>query len=181
MKKGKISLATGPMFSGKTEWLIKNLDKYKSKEILAIRYSFDNRYSTDSISSHNGLKLKAQGAKNLSDIEILVKNTNYEIIGIDEIQFFEPEISDFLSLLKRKGTTILTAGLNVDYLNTPWETTERIAKIADEVNKFTAICSVCKKKNATITKRAGRSHKRIIVGGDEIYEPRCINDFALEF
>lgn len=174
MPKGSIALATGPMYSGKTEWLIEKLSEFDDAKRLAIRFTLDNRYSIDSLASHNGKKLAAKSAGNLEDIRTLMKEqSNIEVLGIDEVQFFEPELAGFLENIKQTGIQIFTSGLNVDYLATPWETTVAIEKISDEVINVMARCNVCGKNNAVYTQRIGETTDRVAVGGTELYEARC--------
>ncbi len=180
MKKGELSFATGPMFSGKTTWLINTLSKRNKKETLVFRYFMDTRYATDSIATHDNKKMKAYPVKTGKEILSLVKNNlNVKTVGIDELQFFKPTIDKLLRLLKNNGIEIFAAGLNVDYRNKIWKTTEKVLPISDKVYKLTAICAICGKNNATITNRKERKNARIVIGGAELYESLCEKDYAL--
>ena len=179
--KGKISLITGPMFSGKTTWLINELSKKQSTELIAVKYFLEKRYAIDSISTHDGKKLKAESVKNESDIlNLLKKNPHVKSIGIDELQFFKPAISILLSELREKNINIYAAGLNVDFRNKEWETTKKVKDISDFTKTLFALCVICGKRNATISRRKGTSKERVVIGGSDIYEPVCEKDYDKE-
>lgn len=180
--RGFIDLAVGPMFSGKSTWLIETLAQYKKHNIplLAIRYTQDTRYSDNAISSHNNSHFIAENASNSQEIiNILNKYPNIQVFGIDEINFFDAQLVDVLTELKRNGVKVYAAGLDTDFLGIPWETTSKIMEQADVITKLTATCSVCHQKNATKTQRlidgvpASSNSPRILVGGKEAYTARC--------
>lgn len=178
MKKGGIELAIGPMFAGKTTWLINKLEKYKKNQKIIVRYFLDNRYSTDSIVTHDGKKADAIAVKNANDIlDAFKKTPNATILGLDELQFFEPSISELFEKLKKENVTIFISGLNFDHNHNMWEATKSTIPIADKIYNFKAICFYCGKKNATITNRKGRRDERIVIGGSEMYESLCEEDY----
>lgn len=171
---GKIFFGTGPMFSGKSAWLIQKLTESKDKKTIAIKHATDDRYNEVSITTHDGKEYKSFRARNTEEVKkILQDNPDTEVLGIDEIQFYEPELVNFLVKLRSKGLTIFVSGLNLDYLAVPWKITENLQKIADQTVLHTAICSVCKKQNALYSQRIGESDDRVAIGGIELYEPRC--------
>ncbi|MEK7092401.1 MAG: thymidine kinase [Patescibacteria group bacterium] len=181
-KKGFIHVTVGPMFSGKSSWLIQEMEDLRKNNVphLAIRFGNDNRYSTDSIASHDGTTFLAHSAKTIADIEKLLKKfPDAMALGIDEINFFPTELGILLKKLKEKGTQIYVAGLDTDFLAIPWESVTQILKHADIINRLTAICSTCKKKIATRTQRlingkpASRNSPRILIGASESYTARC--------
>lgn len=180
MKKGSIHLAKGPMFSGKTEWLIKKMQQYKDGS-LVIRYTNDTRYSEDSITSHSGLKMFAKKASDSNEVEELITNNNFFALGIDEIQFFDIRITEVLRNLKDSGVKVFAAGLDTDFMKAKWETTEQVGKYADELVHLRAICSVCKQHNALYSKRIINSEDRIMIGGNGSYEARCEEHFDVSY
>lgn len=178
MKKGKIELAIGPMFAGKTTWLIQNLEKENTENILSVHYFLDTRYSSDSLATHDGKKLKSIAVKDDTDIlKALNKNPQITTLGLDELQFFKPNIAPFLSDLKEKRLNIYTAGLNVDFTNNPWEAVQAVTLIADNVTQLKAICAVCGKRNATNTFRKSKGEEKILIGGSKLYEALCEKDY----
>ena len=172
----------GPMFSGKSEWLVNRLRMHSvaGDQILAIRFSDDNRYGKSGIISHNKTKFEAASAKSSKDIKILTDQNNFQVLAIDEVQFFDPSLIELLLELQLLGKSIYATGLDTDFTATPWETTMRIMALSDLVEKRVAVCSVCKKLNATRTQRllngkpASKKSPRVLIGGKESYTARCI-------
>lgn len=182
MNNGTIQLLIGPMFSGKSELLIKNIEEKQkaSLSVIAIRFKHDSRYSDEHIASHSGDTFPAQSASNSAHIkEILEHHHQTQVVGIDEVQFFDEGIIPIFEDLKNKGMIILTAGLDYDYQGNTWETTEELKKIADRVEHLFAVCTICHKKIATRTTRVSNSSERIVIGGEELYEPRCEEHFEI--
>lgn len=176
--KTNIILTTGPMFSGKTSWLIKELNKKNLNEVLTVKYFLDDRYDNLSLATHDGIKLNAKSAKNENDIlGFLKEKPNTKYLGIDELQFFNLSIVRFIEDLKKKDIEILTAGLNVDHNNKEWETTNALRGVADRIIELKAICAACGKKNATISNRKTRRDERVVIGGAELYESLCEKDY----
>src|SRR3989338_4035898 len=178
----KIILAVGPMFSGKSAWLIQELAAYGAtgKPFLAVRFSGDNRYSADAIASHDGTKYVAKNAKTVADIKnLLSKHGQITMLAVDEVQFFDPTLADLFGDLKTQNIKIFVTGLDTDFLAKPWETTQAVQKIADDVISLKAICSVCLQPNATRTQRliggkpAPKNSPRILIGDTETYTARC--------
>lgn len=181
---GRIEMVVGPMFSGKSEWLVGMMRKmsiaYPDK-LLAVRYTKDNRYGTKSIVSHNKTEFFASNAENVDDVKSLVDGfENIRVLGMDEIQFYDPQLVDYLLELRLKGVNIYTTGLDVDFTGKPWETTMLLMAFADSVEKRTAICTVCYTETATRTQRlenglpVSRKSQRVLIGGLEEYTARCI-------
>lgn len=182
MQKGLIEIAVGPMFSGKTSWLINKMKELKKNNIshLTVRFGDDNRYSKDAISSHDKIHFAAYSAKSAQDIRILLKKfPDIVAFGIDELQFFEKEVAGVLRELKKKNINVYAAGLDTDFLGKEWDVVTEALEDADIVNKFKAICSVCKEKIATRTQRlidglpASKNSPRLLIGGSESYTARC--------
>ena len=168
-----ITLITGPMFSGKSEYLINEyLEKSKELEILCINYIDDNRYSNEEyLSSHNGKKIKCKKVKELNDIKNIEK---YKYIIIDEGQFFK-DLFDFCLLYKKKGITIIIGILSSTYKMTLFEQFKKILLISDTIIKLKSICYKCKDA-ADYTKKISGKDCEIEIGND-IYKPCCYNCF----
>lgn len=177
MKRGSIQLAAGPMFSGKTNWLIEKIDSLDPETTLTISYSLDTRFGKEMISSHDGKSHKAIPVEKTSSIKSLVDSKNPLYLAIDEVQFFDTDIVKYLDELRDKRIDIFVAGLDFDYLKNQWINTQKIVKIADVFYSLKAICSICNKKNAIYSKRIKDLEKRVVIGGSELYEPRCENHF----
>lgn len=179
-KLGRIEVAVGPMFSGKSEWLVSKLRIHQvaKDKILAIRHALDDRYHKEDITSHNESSFKASSVKDLDELKKLIDQTpNLEVLGIDELQFFEPEIALELVDLQKKGVFIYTAGLDLDSQGKPWETTKEVMSYAQKIEKLVAVCSVCDQVNATRTQRLNKNTSdspRVLIGGKESYTARCL-------
>ncbi len=180
---GKINIAVGPMFSGKTEWLVSKLRVHQvaKDKMLAIRHALDNRYHQENITSHNKSSFDAKTAKDIEEIKKMVQEIpDLEVLVVDEIQFFEPELADLLLELQKKGVIIYGAGLDLDFAGEPWQSTMKVMALADTIEKLVAVCSICHLVNATRTQRlvsggpAPKSGSKVLIGGKESYTARCI-------
>lgn len=181
-------IITGPMFSGKTEELIRILHRSQiaGKSILVIKPRIDVR-SGNEIASRKKSEPDGGGFKKFmefpahpihteKELEALLNEYQPDVLGIDEAQFFEPWIFDaVLRLLREKANQellILAAGLDMDAWGKPFGPMPQLLAIADEVQKETAICFVCRKA-ANITQKLVDTGKTVEVGDAEIYEARC--------
>lgn len=185
---GRIELVVGPMFSGKSEWIVGKLKAHEiaNNYILAIRYLRDDRYSKNSISTHNGSQFLAKSAKTVADIAKLIEeNSNLQVLAVDEIQFFNPSLAELLLKLQKRGVQIYVSGLDLDFLGKPWETTSQVFAIADSVEKKLAVCSICKKINATRSQRlingkpASKKSPRVLIDGTDSYSARCLAHYQI--
>ena len=186
--KGKVEIAIGPMYSGKTEELIRrvvrrNIAKQRG---MIFKISSDTRSKDDNVISRAGTSLKATTIDRASGaIEYLSDNLNY--VAFDEAQFFDGELVDVVNSFVDSGTDVIVAGLNLDFRGEPFDNVMKIVAIADEVVLLKAVCVVCG-KDATRTQRlilkdgkwvpASLSDPVFKVEGEDVqvrYEPRCKN------
>lgn len=171
----------GPMFAGKTTELIRRVERQiiAGRTAVIFKPALDSRYDASSVASHNGLRLKAFVVPNDEDgVRIIEREgAKYDVVAVDEIQFFPPSLAEVLDRLAY-GRLVVAAGLNLDYKGEPFETTMRAMAYADKVVSLTAVCKVCGRP-ATRTQRliggkpAPADGPRILVGGAEAYEARC--------
>ena len=168
---GWIKVYTGPMFSRKTEELIVELHRYMlaKKSVILFKHQIDIRYG-EGVVSHDGKKMDAINVKNSG--EILRLGKGYDVVGIDESQFFDQGIVSVAQTLADSGSRVLIAGLDKNYLGEPFGPMPQLLAIADEVIKLTAVCTVCGNP-ATFTVRKVKNEKEVLIGGMETYEPRC--------
>jgi len=181
-KYGIIELATGPMFSGKSEWLVSRLRTHQvaQRKILAVRYAPDVRYSKTGIASLTGATFDAHTVSNLKDVEkLLSTHKSLNVFAIDEVQFYNPKLSDILLKLQKKGVHIYASGLDLDYRGVAWETTLQVAAVANVVHKLVAVCTLCHDINATRTQRLSKGKSRVAVGSTDTYTARCLAHFEL--
>lgn len=172
----KLVVNCGGMFSGKTSALLQQGERYlrkKAGKVLYVKPANDKRFSESEIVTHNGIKVEAVV---MPTYGLSYTVGDYDIILIDEVQFFEEGIVEDIKALLRKGKTVHVAGLDMDYKGEPFEITTYLMGIADEVNKFRAVCEECG-NDATFSARIIDCKERIDVGGAESYSPRCRSCF----
>lgn len=188
---GWLEIILGPMFSGKSEELLKKLEwyQYRGEQTLLIKLSLDHRYSSTEVVTHSGLKRTAKVIEpNYESFMKLEKELNsVSVIGIDEFEFFEDSdelVSEIVRLSNEK--TVILAALNFNFRGEPWPIVEKIKRYVDHYTSKEAVCTykdpatgeVCGNP-ATRTQRlidgkpAPRDSPTILVGGREMYEARC--------
>jgi thymidine kinase len=176
---GSIEVVCGSMFSGKTEELIRRLRRAKiaRQNIKVFKPLLDKRYELDKVTSHSGSDFDAipiQGAENIASL--LGENTT--VVGVDEAQFFDEKIVQYIQSLADQGIRVIVAGLDLDFRGEPFGHMPTIMAIAEHVDKLHAICMVCG-EDASRTQRlvngkpARYDDPIVIVGASEIYEARC--------
>jgi len=169
----------GPMFAGKTTELIRRIKRYQlsRKKTIIYKPSIDVRYSIENVNSHDGLKYPARIIPNdEKGISILASEYKfYDVIGIDEIQFFPSSIVYLIDQISYEKD-VIAAALNLDYRGKPWETVEKLLPYADQIITVSAVCYICGKE-ATRTIRISEIKDRILVGGEENYKPVCRDHF----
>ena len=170
--EGRLVLILGPMFSGKSTRLIEIIRKftYKAKKTIMIKYFEDKRFSEKSeVVTHDLIKYDSLDCRNLRDSFEILKN--YDVIGIDEGQFFPDlvEISEKLVLLKK--FVIITA-LNGDFRMEPFPVIAKIISKADKIKLLKAFCFFCH-KDAKFSLRIIKSNETVLIGSEEAYRPAC--------
>ena len=169
---GWIEVITGCMFSGKTEELIRRLRRaqYARQPVVVFKPKIDDRYSTDSVGSHSGMRMRSFQIERADEIPDLVADAM--VVGVDEAQFFDNRLVPVLDQLANEGRRIVVAGLDTDYLGRPFEPLPHLMAVAEYVTKNLAICVVCGNP-ADRSQRLVRRDARIVVGEAEAYEARC--------
>jgi len=171
---GWIEVITGCMFSGKTEELIRRIQRVKiaRQPYIIFRPKIDDRYSTSHLVSHNQNKMEAQLISQPK--EIFDFSEDYKVIGIDECQFFDNTIVSVCNTLANQGKRIICAGLDQDYQGIPFESIAQLLATAEYITKTLAICVVCGNP-ANKTQRKNTNTERVLIGSSEYYEARCRN------
>jgi thymidine kinase len=176
---GWIEMICGSMFSGKTEELIRRVRRARiaKQSVQVFKPALDNRYHAEQVSSHNGLYWEAVPVGNAREIlDRLDPDTT--VVAVDEVQFFDWEISEVCNELAERGLRIILAGLDMDFRGEPFGPMPLLLAEAEEVTKLQAICVVCGAP-ASRTQRlidgqpAAFDDPVIFVGGSESYEARC--------
>jgi thymidine kinase len=169
---GWIEVICGPMFSGKTEELIRRLRRAQiAKQRVAIfKAGIDTRYEEDQLVSHSQQKIPSIGVRNAWDILSHAKNA--DVFGVDEAQFLGIELVEVVAELAGDRKRVIIAGLDTDYRGLPFEPIPQLLAIAEYITKELAICVQCGNP-AKFTQRIVESGELILVGANEAYEPRC--------
>jgi len=165
---GSIEVICGSMFSGKTEELIRRLKRAKiaNQKIQIFKPSLDSR-NNDYIESHDKNRIKSLTVKASYDVYDIGKD--FDVIGIDEVQFFDDEIVSVCNSLANNGVRVIAAGLDMDYLGNPFGPMPNLMAIAEYVTKVHAICS----KTGNIANYSYRKNKEdsiILIGEKDEYE-----------
>ena len=171
---GWIEIVCGPMFSGKTEELIRRVKRAQiaKQKVQIFKPSIDNRYHETDVVSHSTLKIEAVPVK--SSVDILRKTLDStRIVAIDEIQFFDKDIVSVVSKLARRGCRVVCAGLDQDYRGVPFGPIPNLLSIADQVDKVHAICTVCGSLATKTYRKEIGVDDQVLVGESESYEARC--------
>lgn len=184
--KGKLEVICGPMFSGKSEELIRRLKRAElgQQKVCAFKHKLDNRMAIEFIQSHNGAKFKAIALDNPLDMNLFIAD-DMQVIAIDEIQFFSTEIISIILDLVDNGKRVIVAGLDLDFRGLPFGTLPTLLALADDVTKLTAICIKCGNE-AHLSQRLinGKAAKFddpiIMVGAQEKYQARCRDCFIID-
>jgi thymidine kinase len=173
---GWIEVICGSMFSGKTEELIRRLRRAQiaRQKVAIFKPKIDKRYGTEYIVSHNLQRIPSQEIADCR--EILERAKEADAVGIDEAQFFGPELLEVCEELANRGKRVIVAGLDQDYMGKPFEPMPQLLAIAEYITKTLAICVVCGNP-ANRTQRKVASDERIVVGAFDVYEARCRNCF----
>jgi thymidine kinase len=171
-KSGHIEVVCGSMFSGKTEELIRRIRRAEiaKQRVKVFKPMIDTRFSEMEIVSHSEQSYPSEMIANSEDI--LEKSFDFEVIGIDEAQFFDENIVDVCQRLADSGKRVIVAGLDQDYRAQPFEPMPKLLAVAEYVTKAMAICVICGAP-ANRTQRNTASSDKVLVGATDHYEARC--------
>lgn len=169
---GSIEVVCGSMFSGKTEELIRRLNRAKIARLKVEIFSpkSDTRFVENALVSHNSNSIPSTPVENASSILLL--GSDVHVIGIDEAQFFDEELPDVCNVLANKGIRVIVAGLDMDFKGRPFGPMPAIMAMAESVTKLHAVCVVCGNP-ALYSYRLVPDDSKILLGEKESYEPRC--------
>lgn len=180
-KTGCIEVICGSMFSGKTEELIRRIKRaqFANQKIRIFKPAVDVRYSDMDVVSHDLHSIPCspiKEAKAMLEIE-----DDVQVVGVDEAQFFDESLVKVAQTLADRGKRVIIAGLDTDYMGKPFGPIPGLMAIAEDVQKVHAICVKCGNL-ANHSHRLTKSHKLVVLGEKDIYEPLCRQCFnaALE-
>ena len=171
-RRGWIEVICGSMFSGKTEELIRRLKRVKiaNLKVEIFKPAIDTRYDEVKIVSHDTNTIQSIPVDN--SMKILLLAEDVDVVGIDEAQFFDDQISTVCEQLAQKGIRVIVAGLDMDYLGNPFGQMPNLLAKADYITKLHAICMKCG-NIANISYRKIAEGPQVLLGEKDIYEPRC--------
>ena len=187
-QQGRLEVITGCMFSGKTEELIRRLERVRiaRKEIVLFKPTIDNRYSESAIVTHYGRQFAAHllppGEESLSMLERIVSQGAIEsatVVAFDEGNFFSSKLPKLCEELVVRGKRVIVAGLDLTFAGEPFGPMPALMALADEVDKLHAVCVKCggeatRSQRLIDGKPAPATDDVIKVGGTEFYEARCL-------
>jgi thymidine kinase len=170
---GWIEVIVGPMFSGKSEELIRRLRRagFARQRVQIFKPAIDSRFAANEIVSHSGLGIPSDNITKAAEIMDKLQPRT-EVVGVDEAQFLGEEVVDVCTKLADLGKRVIVAGLDTDYRGRPFEPMPRLLAVAEEITKLLAICVRCGNP-AVHTQRLVESDELIVVGAGGAYEARC--------
>src|SRR5947199_6970394 len=170
---GWIEVICGPMFSGKSEELIRRLRRAEiaRQRVQIFKPTIDQRYSDSHIASHNDRRIHSECVSGAAEVEAKL-DLRTEVIGFDEAQFLGEAMIDLVVKFADMGKRIIIAGLDTDYLGRPFHPMPELLAVADEITKALAICMQCGNP-AKHTQRLIASEYLIVIGAAGVCEARC--------
>jgi len=167
----------GPMFGSKTTRLIAALERYKyqGKTISAFKPMIDDRYSAGEIVTHNGGRIEAKCVTSGSDIVKHLQESPAEVVAIDEA-FMIKDVSNAVISLYKSGVSVLISSLDLSSKAKPFKEVSRVMPWATSVVKCPSVCSKCG-RDAYFTFRKFDDDRELLIGGSEMYEPRCFKHY----
>lgn len=190
MSQGSLEVIYGPMYAGKTTKLIDLLKEAegKGKKVIAFKHTFDTRYTTNKLTTHDrkdfpAAPISSESADILKIIKF-IETSKADVIGIDEIQFFPKLILQVISMLVENDKRVIVAGLDLDFRQESFGIMPQVLNGASKQHKLTANCAVCS-STAPYSQRLINGHAAayddpvVMPGAKDLYEPRCGNCFKI--
>jgi len=171
-QNGWVEVICGSMFSGKTEELIRRLNRAKiaKQKIEIFKPAVDTRYDKEGVVSHDETSIKSTPVQAASQILLLANDV--DVVGIDEAQFFDNELASVCNLLANDGIRVIVAGLDMDYLGNPFGPIPSLMATAEYVTKVHAICMECGNL-AQYSHRLVEDDNLVLLGETDNYVPLC--------
>ncbi len=170
---GWVEVICGPMFSGKSEELIRRVTRSKIARlpVQTFKPSLDDRYAHRAVVSHSALSVEATPVADSADL-LRAVDDGTRVVGVDEGQFFDDGLVDVAETLADAGKQVIVAGLDLDYLRRPFEPIPTLCGRAEYVTKMLAVCHRCGGP-ALYTQRIVKSEELVVLGATDAYEARC--------
>lgn len=175
-RSGWIEVVCGSMFSGKTEELIRRLNRalLAHQQVEIFKPAVDKRYDKTKIVSHKETAISSTPVHFANDI--LLRCGDCDVVGIDEAQFFDDEIVRVAGELANQGKRVIIAGLDMDFKGRPFKPMDSLMAIAEYITKVHAVCMKCGNV-ASYSHRRTKSKQTIVLGEKDIYEALCRSCF----
>jgi len=172
-ERGWVEVICGPMFSGKSEELIRRITRYTIARVPTQTFKpvIDDRYASDAVVSHSSLSTAAEPVASSEELLRSVRPQTV-VVGIDEAQFFDDGLVDVVARLAASGKKVIVAGLDLDYLGRPFEPIPTLMTRAEYVTKSLAVCHRCGGAGM-YTQRVISSDELVVLGAEGAYESRC--------
>jgi len=176
--RGWIEVIVGSMFSGKTEELIRRLNRARiaKQKVEIFKPEVDKRYDEINVVSHNENSVRSIPVQNASQIMLYIEGM--DVVGIDEAQFLDADLPEVCNYIANRGIRVIVAGLDMDFSGKPFGPVPALMATAEYVTKVHAICMRCGDL-AHYSHRTIASEKLVVLGEKESYEPlcrKCYND-----
>jgi len=170
--RGWIEVVAGSMFSGKTEELIRRLNRAKiaKQKVEIFKPKVDTRYSLDEVVSHNSNAIRSTPVETAANILLL--SSDVDVVGIDEAQFFDDGLASVCNELANQGIRVIVAGLDMDFQGKPFGPIPGLMATAEYVTKVHAVCMDCGNL-AQYSHRLSETDKLVLLGEKDAYEPLC--------
>lgn len=186
---GRLTVIAGPMFSGKSEELMRRVRRatIAGIEVLVVSHSLDTRSDITQISSHIGMNIPAVPLTDADSLAEVALADHVDLVAIDEAQFFGPELIPVVEALLNEGMDVIVEGLSVTFDGKPFEPLPALMAVAEEVLRLTAVCTVCGRdavfhQHVDQAADSGESASTTIdashIGGLETYVARCREHFT---
>ncbi|MCT4559875.1 MAG: thymidine kinase [Crocinitomicaceae bacterium] len=174
--KGWIEVICGSMFSGKTEELIRRLNRVEiaNQSYLLFKPKSDTRFSHEKIVSHSGFSKNAIPIE--SSVEVIQHHSDEKIVAFDEVQFMDGQIVQVVQQLANKGVRVIVSGLEMDFKGRPFGPMPQLMAVAEYVTKVHAICKNCGNL-AQFSHRNSTDQNLVVLGEKDKYEPLCRSCF----
>jgi len=178
-RRGWIEVICGSMFSGKTEELIRRLNRARiaRQRVEIFKPKIDTRYDEVNVVSHNENSILSTPVD--SATQILLLTNEVDVVGIDEVQFFDDEIVEVCNKLAAQGIRVIVAGLDMDFMGNPFGPVPALMATAEYVTKVHAICIRCGNL-AQYSYRKTQEQKLVMLGETDSYEPLCRSCYEAE-
>ena len=171
-KKGWIEVICGSMFSGKTEELIRRLKRaeYANLKVEIFKPVVDTRYDDKAVVSHDDNSIISTPIADSS--QLLLISEDIQVVGIDEAQFFDNNLTEVCVELARRGYRVIVAGLDMDFMGKPFGPIPNLLACAEFVTKVHAVCISCGEL-ANFSHRTSQEEGLVVLGETNNYEPLC--------